>query len=164
MGPDDKYSKYDLVCRQVAALREGEDDRTAILADTAALLKESFDFWWAGFYLVDKTSGVRGGEGDGGTMVLGPFQGPVACTRIPFGKGVCGTAWKEGRSLVVPDVEKFPGHIACSAASRSEIVVPFFEKGSGDVAGVIDIDGKSLSAFDETDRLCLERLASVLTD
>lgn len=158
----DKYSKYDLVCRQVAALREGEDDRTAVLADTAALLMDTFGFWWAGFYLVDNASGTC--DGTEGTMVLGPFQGPVACTRIPYGKGVCGTAWKERRSVVVPDVERFPGHIACSAASRSEIVVPFFEKGGVNVAGVIDIDSKSLSAFDETDRLCLERLASVLTD
>ena len=117
--------------------------------NTAAMIHETFRFWWTGFYRVI-----------GSELVLGPFQGPLACTRIARGRGVCGTAWQEGRTLVVPDVEQFPGHIACSSASRSEIVVPLLR--NGEVVAVLDIDSERLAAFDEEDRLWLERIAALL--
>lgn len=140
---------------QIKALIEGEDDTTANMANVAAALKEVFGFFWVGFYIVRKNaSGVE-------ELVLGPFQGPVACTRIGYGKGVCGTAWKEARTIVVEDVEKFPGHIACSSLSRSEIVVPIFDA-AGKVLAVLDIDSTELSAFDEEDRKGLEPIVTLL--
>lgn len=124
---------------------EGETDLIAALANTSAALREAFGFFWVGFYLVK----------DSQWLSLGPFQGPVACTRIRRGRGVCGTAWEEGRTLVVPDVDAFPGHIACSSLSRSEIVVPLADK-NGHIHGVLDIDSDQLSTFDDTDRQYLE--------
>jgi len=141
--------KYQLVYRQVEALVSKESDAIANMANVAALLHETFGWWWTGFYRVD-----------GGTLVLGPFQGPVACTRIPFGRGVCGTAWERRETIVVPDVEQFPGHIACSALSRSEIVVPIFK--DDEVVGVLDIDSKELSAFDQRDAFWLEKIVALL--
>ena len=116
------------------------------------MLHEAFGFWWTGFYRVDLESDQ---------LVLGPFQGPVACTRINFGKGVCGTAWKLGKTVIVPDVDAFPGHIACSSASRSEIVVPVFDS-YGTVTAVLDIDSSELDTFDETDGFWLEKIVSLL--
>lgn len=145
----DKIEKYILLEKQVKALIEEETDIIANLANTAAIIHETFGFWWTGFYIVK-----------GNTLVLGPFQGPVACTRIPFGKGVCGTAWQRRATVVVPDVEQFPGHIACSSLSRSEIVVPVFIKDN--VFGVLDIDSKELATFDDTDKEYLQRIVSLL--
>lgn len=145
----DKNSIYGSLYRQIESLVDGEDDMIANMANMAAVIHETFGFWWTGFYVVKD-----------GQLVLGPFQGPVACTRIPFGKGVCGTAWKRQESIVVPDVELFPGHIACSSLSRSEIVVPIFHK--EEVLAVLDIDSKELSTFDETDRVWLEKIVRLL--
>ena len=136
--------------RQLSALLEGETDTVAKMANMAAVLHETFGFWWTGFYRVA-----------GEELILGPFQGPVACMHIPFGKGVCGTAWARGASVVVPDVEAFPGHIACSSASRSEIVVPVFGP-DGKVTAVLDIDSDRLATFDEEDRIGLERIVGLL--
>ena len=144
-----KRDKYSLVYKQVEALLEGEDDCIANMSNIAALLHSTFRFWWTGFYV------VKGDE-----LVLGPFQGPVACSRIPFGRGVCGTAWKRKESIVVPDVEQFPGHIACSSLSRSEIVVPVLR--GGNVIALIDIDSKELNTFDSIDREHLERIADLI--
>ncbi len=144
-----KKEQYALLLKQVQGLLEGEPDRVANLANVAAVLHEAFGFWWTGFYLVQ-----------GRELVLGPFQGPVACTRIPFGRGVCGTAWQQGRTVVVPDVEEFPGHIACSSASRSEIVVPVI-KGK-DVVAVLDIDSRELATFDGRDAAGLEAIVALL--
>ena len=146
----EKAKKYRLLERQVAALLEGETDVIAKMANVAAVLHETFGFWWTGFYRV---------AGDG--LVLGPFQGPVACMHIPFGKGVCGTAWKRNETVVVPDVEQFPGHIACSSASRSEIVVPVHGP-DGAVTAVLDIDSDRLATFDEEDRVWLEKIVTLL--
>lgn len=148
-APMDKNSRYRSLYRQIESLVDGEDDMIANMANMAAVIHETFGFWWTGFYIVKD-----------GQLVLGPFQGPVACTRIPFGKGVCGTAWKRQESIVVPDVELFPGHIACSSLSRSEIVVPIFHK--EEVLAVLDIDSKELSTFDETDRVWLEKIVRLL--
>ena len=145
-----KGAQYDLILRQLAALLEGEEDGIAKMANVAAVLHESFGFWWTGFYRVA-----------GEELILGPFQGPVACMHIPFGKGVCGTAWKRNASVVVPDVEQFPGHIACSSASRSEIVVPVHGS-DGAVIAVLDIDSDRLATFDETDRIWLEKIVTLL--
>ena len=145
----EKTDKYEMLYRQLESLLEGETDEIANMANTAALIHETFGFWWTGFYIVKD-----------GQLVLGPFQGPVACTRIPYGKGVCGTAWERGESIVVPDVELFPGHIACSSLSRSEIVVPLIK--DCEVVGVLDIDSKELACFDETDRSWLEKIATLL--
>ena len=145
-----KAAQYDLLYRQLSALLEGETDMVAKMANMAAVLHESFGFWWTGFYRVA-----------GEELILGPFQGPVACMHIPFGKGVCGTAWKREASVVVPDVEAFPGHIACSSASRSEIVVPVFGS-DGKVTAVLDIDSDRPATFDEEDRLGLERIVGLL--
>jgi GAF domain-containing protein len=134
----------------LAALLEGETDSIARMANVAAVLHEAFGFWWTGFYRVS-----------GKELVLGPFQGPVACMRIPFGRGVCGTAWARNETVVVPDVEAFPGHIACSSASRSEIVVPVHGP-DGVVTAVLDIDSDRLAAFDEVDRASLERMVKLL--
>ena len=144
-----KKEAYALLLKQVQELLEGETDRIANLANTAAVIHETFGFWWTGFYLVQ-----------GRELVLGPFQGPIACTRIPFGKGVCGAAWQQGKTVVVPDVEEFPGHIACSSASRSEIVVPII-KGQ-DVVAVLDIDSRELATFDARDAAGLEAIAALL--
>lgn len=145
----EKRDKYEMLYRQLESLLDGETDEIANMANTAALIHETFGFWWTGFYIVKD-----------GQLVLGPFQGPVACTRIPYGKGVCGTAWERGGSIVVPDVELFPGHIACSSLSRSEIVVPLIKDGG--VVGVLDIDSKELACFDDTDRIWLEKIATLL--
>ena len=144
-----KEAQYLSLLPQVKALIEGEEDLVANLANVAAVLKEAFDFFWVGFYLVKQDR-----------LVLGPFQGPVACTRIRKGKGVCGTAWEEAKTQLVPDVEAFPGHIACSSLSRSEIVVPLIKEGR--VWGVLDIDSDLLNFFDETDRKYLEEMCRYL--
>ena len=146
----EKTEKYRLLERQVAALVEGETDTIAKMANLAAALHETFGFWWTGFYRVV-----------GEELVLGPFQGPVACMHIPYGKGVCGTAWKRNETVVVPDVEEFPGHIACSSASKSEIVVPVHGAG-GEVTAVLDIDSDRLATFDDEDRVWLERIVTLL--
>ena len=145
-----KDERYRILYQQIISVLEGESDPVANMANVAALIHETFGFWWTGFYI------VKGKE-----LVLGPFQGPVACTRIPFGKGVCGSAWERKESIVVPDVEEFPGHIACSSLSRSEIVVPVFR--NGEVDGVLDIDSKELAAFDQTDRTWLEKITGLMT-
>jgi len=145
----EKSEKYARLYKQIASLTEGESNRTANLANTAAAIHEAFGFWWTGFYLVDDKQ-----------LVLGPFQGPVACTRIPFGRGVCGTAWQRRETVIVPDVEEFPGHIACSSASRSEIVVPLFR--DEEVIGVLDIDSRELATFDVEDAAGLEAIAALL--
>ena len=146
----EKIEKYRLLERQVASLLEGETDVIAKMANVAAVLHEAFGFWWTGFYRVA-----------GEELLLGPFQGPVACMHIPYGKGVCGTAWKRNETVVVPDVEEFPGHIACSSASRSEIVVPV-HGADGAVTAVLDIDSDRLATFDEEDRQWLERIVTLL--
>ena len=145
-----KESRYESLLSQVKALCEGEEDMIAKMANVSALLHQEFGFWWTGFYRV---------QGD--ELLLGPFQGPLACVHIGYGRGVCGTAWKEERTVVVPDVEEFPGHIACSSESRSEIVVPM--KKDGRVVAVLDIDSRELSTFDEVDARCLEQLVALMT-
>ena len=142
-----KEEKYALLYKQIAALTEGESDPIANMANVAAMIHSTFGFWWTGFYRVQADE-----------LVLGPFQGPLACTRIKYGRGVCGTAWKEGVTQVVPDVELFPGHIACSSASRSEIVVPLYKDGR--VIAVLDIDSEHLATFDATDQRYLEQLVN----
>lgn len=145
-----KQEKYAALLPQIQSVIEDEPDQIARMANIAAMLHETFHFWWTGFYRVfDKE------------LVLGPFQGPLACTRIRRGRGVCGTAWQENQTQIVPDVEQFPGHIACSSASRSEIVVPV-HNGKGDVVAVLDIDSAELGTFDETDKLWLERIVAIL--
>ena len=144
-----KSERYALLLTQVGSLGAGESDTTANLANAAAAIHEAFGFWWTGFYL------VKGEE-----LVLGPFQGPVACTRIPFGKGVCGASWARRSTVVVPDVEEFPGHIACSSASRSEIVVPLIR--GGEVLGVLDNDSREQATFDDADAAGLEPIAALL--
>ena len=141
----DKETLYEELLPQALSLLEGETDEVACMANLAALLHRAFGFWWTGFYRVV-----------GDELVLGPFQGPVACIHIPYGRGVCGTAWQRGETVVVPDVEQFPGHIACSSESRSEIVVPVWRDGR--IAAVLDIDSRDLAAFDDTDRLYLETI------
>lgn len=145
----DKRERYEHFLEQFAPLIEGEKDKISVLANTSAALKEAFGFFWVGFYL------VRHDE-----LVLGPFQGSVACYRIRKGRGVCGTAWAEAQTQVVPDVDQFPGHIACSSLSRSEIVVPILS--GGEVKGVLDIDSDELATFDDTDRMYLERVVDLL--
>ena len=142
-----KTDQYRSLLPQIRALTEGEPDRVANLANVVAALKQQFGWLWVGFYL------VKDGE-----LVIGPFQGPVACTRISKGRGVCGTSWQERRTLIVPDVEAFPGHIACSSLSRSEIVVPVFHQ--DEVVGVLDADSVELNDFDEEDRRWLEELVA----
>jgi GAF domain-containing protein len=146
-----KEEKYALLYSQIAALTESESDMIANMANIASMIHCTFGFWWTGFYRVVDNQ-----------LVLGPFQGPLACSRIGFGKGVCGTAWKLRETVIVPDVEQFPGHIACSSASRSEIVVPVSDKGSQEVIAVLDIDSDSLDTFDQTDRLWLEKIIRLL--
>ena len=154
-----KKERYELLCQQVESLAEGEEDWVGVLANVSAAMKSVFplEYFWVGFYLVKE----EGGRASQPVLQLGPFQGTVACYTIPYGRGVCGTAWAERRTLVVPDVEAFPGHIACSSLSRSEIVVPIFG-GDGDVKGVIDIDSTELDTFDATDTLYLEKIAKIL--
>ena len=144
-----KTERYQEIYKQIESVVSDETDQIANLANTAALLHEGFGFWWTSFYMVKD-----------GQLVLGPFQGPVACTRIGFGKGVCGTAWKLRETVVVPDVHQFPGHIACSSLSQSEIVVPMFD--GEEVYAVLDIDSKELATFDETDKEWLEKIVKLL--
>ena len=145
-----KEEKYALLYKQIVSLTQGEGDTIANMANIAAMIHATFGFWWTGFYRVCSDE-----------LILGPFQGPLACSRIRYGRGVCGTAWKEERTQVVPDVDKFPGHIACSSASRSEIVVPVKDN-SGNVTAVLDIDSEHLATFDECDQEWLERIVSLL--
>ena len=144
-----KSEKYALLYKQIVALTEGEPDPIANMANIAAMIHSTFGFWWTGFYRVID-----------GELVLGPFQGPLACSRIKYGKGVCGTAWIEQKTQVVVDVELFPGHIACSSLSRSEIVVPFWH--DNEICGVLDIDSEKLSTFDQTDKEWLEKIAELI--
>ena len=144
-----KIKRYELLYEQVKALISKENDIIANMANIAAIIHEAFNFWWTGFYrVIDKE------------LVLGPFQGPVACTRIAYGRGVCGTAWKEEETIVVEDVHQFPGHIACSSASKSEIVVPIFK--NNQVVAVLDIDSEKLATFDNIDKEWLEKLVELL--
>lgn len=147
----DKNSRYSTLYDQIRSLVEGEEDVIANMANISSMIHETFGFWWTGFYRVN-----------GNELVLGPFQGPLACSRIRFGRGVCGTAWKEGRTIIVPDVDKFPGHIACSSASRSEIVVPVFGKNTTEVTAVLDIDSDRTDTFDDTDKEWLEKITMLL--
>jgi GAF domain-containing protein len=144
-----KQERYEALLPQIKAVIEDESDLIANMANVAAMLHETFGFWWTGFYRVV-----------GEELVLGPFQGPMACTRIKKGRGVCGTAWQKEETQVVPDVDKFPGHIACSSLSRSEIVVPV--KQGEDIIAVLDIDSAELNTFDHTDRHYLEEIVSML--
>ena len=174
-----KEEKYVALLPQVKALCEGETDLIAKMANVSALLHQEFGFWWTGFYRVRRyeVGGRRPEVTDAeatsdllpptsylipptSDLILGPFQGPIACVHIGYGKGVCGTAWKERRTVVVPDVEEFPGHIACSSESRSEIVVPVFK--GDDIIAVLDIDSRSLASFDDTDALWLEKIVKFL--
>lgn len=145
-----KQEKYASLLPQVEAVMDNRVDIIANMANMAAMLHETFGFWWTGFYRVI-----------GNELILGPFQGPLACTRIAYGRGVCGTAWKERRTIVVPDVEAFPGHIACSSASRSEIVVPVFQ--NGEIIAVLDIDSADLNTFNQTDAKYLEQMVTLLS-
>jgi L-methionine (R)-S-oxide reductase len=145
----DKYERYDILLPQIKSLVQDERDLIANLSNIAAALKQSLNFFWVGFYIAKDRQ-----------LVLGPFQGPVACTRIDFGKGVCGTAWKEKRTIVVPDVEKYPGHIACSSASKSEIVLPAFK--GNEVALVLDVDSDALNDFSEIDERALEQVMRII--
>lgn len=151
LSATDKAGRYAELLPQIEALLQAETDLVANLANVAAVLKEAFGFFWVGFYEVKAE-----------VLVLGPFQGPLACTRIQLGKGVCGTAWAEKRTQLVPDVDAFPGHIACSSASRSEIVVPIFGK-DGEVRLVLDVDSDQLNDFDADDQQYLEELAQLIT-
>jgi GAF domain-containing protein len=146
----EKAEKYRLLVNQIQALIAGETDSVAVMANVCAAIHETMHFFWTGFYRVQKDE-----------LVLGPFQGPVACMHIAFGRGVCGTAWKERQTIVVPDVEQFPGHIACSSLSRSEIVVPVFGA-DGEVCAVLDIDSRDLATFDDTDAHYLEAICRLL--
>ncbi len=145
-----KEEKYATLLPQIEAVIDGEPDLIANMANVASMIQETFQFWWTGFYRVIDN-----------ILVLGPFQGPMACTRIKFGKGVCGTAWKESNTIVVPNVDEFPGHIACSSASKSEIVIPI--KVGDEAVGVLDIDSEKLNTFDDTDRKWLEKVAVLLS-
>lgn len=143
-----KEEKYQLLVKQIRAILEGEEDEIARMANIAAMIHSEMGFWWTGFYRVQ-----------GQELVLGPFQGPVACCRIAFGRGVCGTAWKQEKTIIVPDVDQFPGHIACSSESRSEIVVPVWRESK--IVAVLDIDSRELDTFDETDRIYLEQITEL---
>ena len=144
-----KEEKYALLYKQIASLVEGESDTIANMANVAAMIHTTFGLWWTGFYRVV-----------GEELVLGPFQGPLACSRIKYGRGVCGTAWKQQQTQVVPDVEQFPGHIACSSLSRSEIVVPVWH--GEEIVAVLDIDSEHLATFDEVDKKWLEKIVALL--
>ena len=145
-----KAQKYQMLVSQIASLIEGEDDQIAIMSNVAAAIHQEMKFWWTGFYRVV-----------GDELLLGPFQGPAACMHIPFGRGVCGTAWQRQQTVVVPDVDQFPGHIACSSQSRSEIVVPVFSP-DGKVTAVLDIDSENLATFDDVDRQYLEQICQMI--
>ena len=147
---DSKKELYENMIPQIASLIEGEPDVIANMANISACLKDTFNFWWVGFYRVFEN-----------TLILGPFQGPLACTRIAKGKGVCGTAWQNAKTVIVPDVDAFPGHIACSSLTKSEIVVPIINKGV--VTAVLDIDSEKADNFDETDKLYLEKIAALMS-
>ena len=166
-----KEEKYAALVPQVRALCEGEEDMIAKMANVCALLHHEFGFWWTGFYRVNVERGMRNDEWAAApnnssfitqysSLILGPFQGPLACVHIGYGKGVCGTAWKERRTVVVPDVEQFPGHIACSSESRSEIVVPLFQ--NDEVVAVLDIDSREVGTFDEEDARWLEEVVRLV--
>jgi GAF domain-containing protein len=147
-----KEEQYKLLVSQIASLIEGEKDLIAVMSNVAAAIHQTMGFWWTGFYRVI-----------GDELVLGPFQGPIACMHIAFGRGVCGTAWKRAETVIVPDVEQFPGHIACSSQSRSEIVVPVFShEDNKKVIAVLDIDSEHLATFDETDRKYLEEICGLI--
>jgi len=172
-----KAEQYESLIPQIKGLLEGEPDIVANLANIVAALKEQFDWLWIGFYLV-KPASAKASDSAGATsdksadksafaksptdkeLVLGPFQGPVACTRIRKGKGVCGTSWEKAQTIIVPDVEKFPGHIACSSLSKSEIVVPVIR--NNEVIGVLDVDSKELDRFDQTDQFYLEKILKLI--
>lgn len=145
----EKKERYEVLLPQIASLVEGEKDLVANLSNVAAALRQTMGFFWVGFYLVKDNQ-----------LVLGPFQGPIACTRINFGKGVCGTSWKEKRTILVPDVEAFPGHIACSSDSKSEVVLPAFK--GDNVTLVLDVDSDKLNDFDEIDVLYLEKVMRIV--
>lgn len=144
-----KVDQYKMLLAQTGSLLDGETDVVAAMANTSAALRQGFGFFWVGFYRVKESE-----------LILGPFQGEVACTRIAYGKGVCGTAWAENRTIIVPDVEEFPGHIACSSASKSEIVVPVMKAGS--IVGVLDVDSDELNDFDRIDQEWLEKFAELI--
>lgn len=150
-----KTEKYQVLYDQIKALTEGESDMIANMANIASMIHETFGFWWTGFYRVCSIP-----ETEKEMLVLGPFQGPLACSRIAHGKGVCGTAWAKANTVIVPDVDRFPGHIACSSSSKSEIVVPVFKDDT--VIAVLDIDSADFDTFDETDALWLERIAALI--
>lgn len=156
-----KEELYSTLLPQLESLVEDEPDDIANMANVAACIMDTFHFWWVGFYRVLPLEADAASESAkaGQQLVLGPFQGPLACTRIRKGKGVCGTAWAKAETVIVPDVDQFPGHIACSSASRSEIVVPLLREGK--VWAVLDIDSAELNTFDDTDRLWLERVAKL---
>lgn len=145
----DKVSRYQMLVPQIEALTSGEPDLIANLSNIAAALRQSMNFFWVGFYIVKNNE-----------LVLGPFQGPIACTRIAFGKGVCGASWKEKRTIIVPNVDEFPGHIACSSDSKSEIVLPAIK--NGEVALVLDVDSDQFNDFDETDKVYLSQVMSMI--
>ena len=145
-----KSTAYEELLNEVKSFIQDENDKIACMANVAALIHERFGFWWTGFYRVI-----------GEELVLGPFQGPVACTRIRKGRGVCGTSWNEIRTVIVPNVHEFPGHIACSSLSNSEIVVPVFDE-CGNVTGVLDIDSRDFDTFDETDAEWLEKICRLI--
>jgi len=147
-----KEGQYKLLVSQIEALIDGEKDMIAVMSNVAAAIHHTMGFWWTGFYRVVADE-----------LVLGPFQGPVACMHIPFGKGVCGTAWQRAETVIVPDVEQFPGHIACSSESKSEIVVPVFGS-NGKVMAVLDIDSEHLATFDETDRKYLKAICKLVSE
>jgi len=152
-----KVEKYAALLPQIQSVVEDESDQIANMANVAAMLHETFHFWWTGFYRVVTPQDSNGSP----QLVLGPFQGPMACTRIKRGRGVCGTAWDKDETQVVPDVEQFPGHIACSSESKSEIVVPIHDK-KGEVIAVLDIDSAELNTFDEVDKHWLEQIVELI--
>lgn len=156
-----KEGKYKEIIPQIESLVCGEEYVIAKMANISAVLKEVFDFWWVGFYLTqDFALGTAAVTQENSQLILGPFQGPIACQRIRYGRGVCGTSWKEARTIIVPDVDKFPGHIACSSLSRSEIVVPIYK---GDViVGVLDIDSREADSFDDVDSKFLNDIVRLL--
>ena len=155
-----KEEKYQELLAQAAAVVAGETDLIANMANVAALIHETFGFWWTGFYRVQNTDRCRVELRVQTELVLGPFQGPLACTRIPYGKGVCGTAWEKNETVIVPNVHEFKGHIACSSESNSEIVVPV--RRNGEVIAVLDIDSKEFNTFDEIDKKYLEQIVKLL--
>jgi L-methionine (R)-S-oxide reductase len=158
-GAAGKKEKYETLLPQIAALVEGEHDLIANLSNIMAALKYGMNFFWVGIYFVQSSDKAKPGHGS--ELVLGPFQGPVACVRIAFGKGVCGACWQKEQTIIVPDVEKFPGHIACNADSKSEIVVPVFKDGK--VKAVLDVDSDAHSDFDETDARYLEKISTLIS-